>query len=345
MKEVETASRLSQRQFRERMIARLSRNTHQIVFALDGIPGKLVETLWQTPVIERWYAVFPTTSTTGWLSSLTGLGVKEHGIPGVVFRYNDQPDSLINICQYQGEELTIPTDNIFHDARRCGYLPQAVIGDLLPIEGAWTRALLHGAEIIDRSAFFTLLPPQPVRTLLDTLEAAIESALERAAIPTLVWIFIDVDHYIHTQGYDTHVIAFLQGIDELASALTQQGCDVIAHSDHGLVPVNHDEQIAYQIGLLCEQFGATMGGAGLTRWFYVPPNRIAEFQRSLTDRLGEFAEVIPAAELDDMHARVGDLLLIARGERFIAPPDYRYEHGSRQPDELDVFYAVWETQC
>ncbi|MDQ8579814.1 alkaline phosphatase family protein [Klebsiella sp. CN_Kp091] len=345
MKKVETASRLSQRHFRERVRARLSRNTHQIVFALDGIPGKLVDTLWQTPVIERWHAVFPATSTTGWLSSLTGLGVEEHGIPGVVFRYNDQPDSLINICQYQGEALAIPTDNIFHDARRCGYLPQAVIGDLLPIEGTWTRALLDGVEIIDRSVFFTLSPPQPVWALLETLKTAIKSALERTDVPTLVWIFIDIDHYVHTQGYDAHVTAFLLGIDELASTLTQQGCDVIAHSDHGLVPVLHDEQIAHQIDLLCEQFGATMGGAGLTRWFYVPDDRVAEFHRRLTDRLGEFAEVIYATELDDMPARVGNLLLIARGERFIASPGYRYEHGSRQPDELDVFYAIWETPC
>ncbi|WP_253381859.1 alkaline phosphatase family protein [unidentified bacterial endosymbiont] len=341
----QAASRVSQRQFRERIMARMSRNTHQIVFALDGIPGKRVDPLWQTPVIERWQAVFPTTSTTGWLSSLTGLGVKEHGIPGVVFRHNHQPDSLINLCQYQGEALAIPTDNIFHDARRCGYLPQAAIGDLLPIEGAWTRALLDGAEIIDRTAFFTLSPPQPVWVILNALETTIERALRRAATPSLVWIFIDVDHYIHTQGYDAYVMAFLQGIDELAVRLAQRGYDTIAHSDHGLVPVLHDEQVAQQIALLCERFDATMGGAGLTRWFYVPGTRLTEFQHALTDRLGEFAEVIPAAELDDVPARAGNLFLIARGERFIAPPGYRYEHGSRQPDELDVFYAVWEAQC
>jgi hypothetical protein len=341
----ETTSRLSQRQFRERLRSRMSRKTHLIVFALDGIPGKLADALWQTPVIERWCAVFPTTSTTGWLSSLTGLSVKEHGIPGVVFRYSDHPDSLINICQYQADALAIPTDNIFHDARRCGYLPQAVIGDLLPIEGTWTRALLHGAEIIDRTAFFTLSPPQMVRVLLDRLETAIENALQRSSSPSLIWVFIDIDHYIHTQGYDVHVKAFLQGIEQLATALAQRGCDAIAHSDHGLVPVTHDEQIAHQIALLCKQFDATMGGAGLTRWFYLPDKNILPFQRALTDRLGTFAEVVLAQELNDVHARSGVLFLIARGERFIASPDYRYEHGSRQPDELDVFYAVWEAQC
>lgn len=340
-----TASRVSQRQFRQRMTARMSRNIHQIVFALDGIPGKLVDALWQTPVIERWQAVFPTTSTTGWLSSLTGLSVKEHGIPGVVFRYNAQPESLINICQYRGDALAIPTENIFHDARRCGYLPQAIIGDLLPIEGAWTRALLHGAEFIDRTAFFTLSPPRPVGELLQYLEAAIERALQRATTPGLVWVFIDVDHYIHTQGYDDQVMTFLQGINELATALAQRGYDAIAHSDHGLVPVIHDEKIAHHIALLCEQFGATMGGAGLTRWFYVPDNGVTEFRYALTTRLGEFADVIPVADLDDMNPRAGDLFLIARGERFIAPPGYQYEHGSRQPDELDAFYAVWEAQC
>ncbi len=340
-----TASRLSQRQFRERIKARMSHNTHQIVFALDGIPGKLVDSLWQTPVIERWQAVFPTTSTTGWLSSLTGLSVEEHGIPGVMFRYSDHPDSLINICQYQDDALTIPTDNIFHDARRCGYLPQAIIGDLIPIEGTWTRALLHGAEIIDQTAFFTISPPQSLRVLLDALERAIESALRRASTPSLIWIFIDVDHYIHTRGYDAYVKAFLYGINEIATELAQQGYDAIAHSDHGLVPVIHDEHIARQIARLCKQFDATMGGAGLTRWFYVSDENIAEFQHALTACLGEFAEVVPATELDDVHSRAGDLFLIARGERFIAPRNYQYEHGSRQPNELDVFYAVWEAQC
>ncbi|MCE0489986.1 alkaline phosphatase family protein [Pantoea sp. Mb-10] len=338
------ASCSSQRQFRERLRARLARNTHQIVFALDGIPGHLVETLWNTPVIERWRAVFPTTSTTGWLSSLTGLSVKAHGIPGVVFRASNQPDSLINLCQYQGEALDIPTENIFHDARRSGYLSQAVIGDLLPIEGAWTRALLDGAAILDRTAFFTA-PPQSVQARLDALDAAIERALQRAATPTVVWVFIDVDQYIHTHGYDAHVLAFLRGVETRAVALAQRGIDAIAHSDHGLVPVIHDAQIAHHIARLCHTFDATMGGAGLTRWFYVPAPHLTAFQRALTACLGEVADVIPAAELDDVPARAGDLFLIARGERFIAPPHYRYEHGARQPDELDVFYAVWEAPC
>jgi len=340
-----TVSPLSQRQFRERMAARLPRNKHQIVFALDGIPGKLADTLWQTPVIERWCAVFPTTSTTGWLSSLTGLSVKEHGIPGVVFRHSDHPASLINLCQYQGDALSIPTDNIFHDARRYGYLPQAIIGDLLPIQGAWTRALLDGAEVIDRTAFFTLSPQQPVQALLDSLEIAIENALHRASTASLIWIFLDVDHYIHTRGYDDRVLAFLQGIDVLATALAQRGHDAIAHSDHGMVPVIHDELIAQHIAQLCEEFNAVMGGAGLTRWFYVHEDRIDAFRHAMSNRLGEFAGIVPFADMEDMPARAGDLFLIARGERFIAPLGYQYEHGSRQPDELDVFYAVWEAKC
>ncbi|WP_042872559.1 alkaline phosphatase family protein [Dickeya poaceiphila] len=342
---VETTVPLSLRQFRHRIAARLPRNRHQIIFALDGIPGKLADAIWHIPTIERWQAVFPTTSTTCWLSSLTGLSVSEHGIPGVVFQDKCVQETLINICQYQGDKLAIPGESIFHDARRSGYLPQAIMGDLLPIEGAWTRALLQGAEFTDPTAFFTLTPPLNPKAQLETVETAVERALARSATPCLIWVFIDVDHYIHTHGYDSLVTTFLQGIDELAQHLTHQGYDVIAHSDHGLVPVVHDEEMARLIAVLCDQFGATMGGAGLTRWFYVAKENIPAFQNALITAFSDVADIVPGTELAEVGHRAGDLFLIARGERFIAPIGWCYEHGSRQADELDVFYAVWEAQC
>jgi len=195
---------------------------------------------------------------------------------------------------------------------------------------------------IDPTPFFTRTSELSPRVLLHDLQTVVDHAVARATSPALVWIFIDVDHYIHSNGYDSLVSDFLAGIERLALRLNQIGYDVIAHSDHGLVPVLHDADVERFILRACEKYSVTMGGAGLTRWFYVPDDKVEEFQHHLAAELGDIADILIAKDLDDMSERAGSVFLIARGERFIAPDGWRYEHGSRQHQELDVFYAVWE---
>lgn len=341
----------SLRQFRSRIAERMAhqqrqaRPRHQVIFAVDGIYADLAQRCWRYAYQEQWRAIFPSTSATCWLSSLTGQGISQHGVPGVVFRPDPARQTFINICDYQGDAITPPTENLFTDCYLYGYTPQAIAGDLLPIQGSWTRALLSGVAHIDPCPFYTGLPLARPAQMIARLEQAVGQRLNGAA-PTLLWCFIDIDQYIHLHGYDDGVETFLRGLEPLAERLVNQGCDVIAYADHGLVPTHNDPDIAQSIARISDEFGAVMGGAGRTRWFYVAQEHEDALQRRLAAALGDAAWVVPRASLFPALGaeRIGNLLVIAQQERFIAPPSYRYEHGSLQVQEMSVPYAVWECQ-
>lgn len=342
-----THQAVSLTQFRTWIHRRLQQGDmrNQIIFAVDGIYHRLAKRLWPSAQMMCWQAVFPPTSSTCWLSSLTGQRVSEHGVAGVVYQPQSDNHTLINICDYQGKAIVLPKENIFTDATRYGYLPQAIAGDLLPIAGAWTRALLVGAENLDQTPFFTRYPLPSPQTLVAAIEEAVQLALGRSHHPTLLWCFIDIDQYIHKNGYDLYVTDFLLQLEKLAVKLTRQRMDVIAHADHGLVPTRNNKEVARTLNNLSKRFAAPMGGAGRTRWFYVDQAQRLPLQQALHDALGNIANIIPREAISHISnfSAIGNLLLIARGETFIAPDGYRYDHGSLLPQEIYVPCALWES--
>ncbi|MDG0796067.1 alkaline phosphatase family protein [Pectobacterium punjabense] len=329
----------------QRLHQQQGRMRSQIIFAVDGIYHRLAERLWPSAQMMCWQAVFPPTSSTCWLSSLTGQQVDKHGVAGVVYRPQSSSHDLVNICDYQGEAIAEPRGNIFTDATRYGYLPQAIIGDLMPIEGSWTRALLAGAAKVDKTPFFTRSPLPSTQVLIAAIEETVKLALSSNQHPTLIWCFIDIDQYIHLHGYDHYVIDFLQQLEQLALRFTQQQTDVIAHADHGLVPTRHNVGIANTLNELSERFSAPMGGAGRTRWFYADPEKCQPLQQELRATIGHIADVVlrEAVSNECDFAAIGKLVVIARGETFIAPDGYIYDHGSLLPQELHVPCALWKS--
>src|SRR5207245_312786 len=86
--------------FREHVRALLANDRRDvIVLAVDGIPYELARTVWRRAHITRARSVFPTTSSTAWLTSLTGESVDAHGIPGVVFEVDG---ALVDVYSYTG---------------------------------------------------------------------------------------------------------------------------------------------------------------------------------------------------------------------------------------------------
>src|SRR5438270_1323937 len=100
-----------------------------VVLAVDGIPYDMAAEAWPEARIERLRAVFPTTSSAGWLSSLSGLDVDAHGVPGVVFRVEDGA-APIGVFDFHGELGSAANENVFSDAEALGYAPLAIGGDL-----------------------------------------------------------------------------------------------------------------------------------------------------------------------------------------------------------------------
>lgn len=302
---------------------------HVIVLGVDGIPYELACRVWPRAQIARARSVFPTTSATAWTTSLTGASVDEHGIPGVVFTVGDQ---LVNVYSYRGPLGDAPPEDLFSDATRAGYTPVAILGDLENTHCTWRDQLVQRASLVRGHPFFDRGDPAG-------LAAAVEAALAAHEGRCLVWCFVDADRHIHHHGYDEAMLDFLAGIDALASEWAARGAVVVAHSDHGLVSTRHDPRVADAIA----RVGCPVGGAGRTRWLY------ADDEGRARDLL---ARHLPASvsvhHADEFFApgslarrRVGPIVLIARGEDFLADDGYQFEHGSLTATELDVPVAEW----
>ena len=319
-----------------------------VLLGLDGIPHDLGVRSWPHATTSMLHSVFPTTSSTGWLSSLSGASVEEHGVPGVVFKLKETGGALVNVfdagCQFGGRT----EGNLFEDARRAGYSPVAILGDLENLDCAWRSELLRGAEWVRGFCFYDR-PGEPERpdakAICDQIRRAIRTALGGPKSgPRLVWCFVDVDRYIHRHGYDEHVREVLVGVDQIACELANDAI-VIAHSDHGLTPTIHDPIVGeilqeLERGLECE-----IGGAGRTRWIYPGPGGEARALDLLSRRLPPSIRVCRAEEHFSegslARSRVGEILLIAEGTAFVAPEAYRFEHGSLTDDEVAVPFSTW----
>jgi hypothetical protein len=313
---------------------------HVIVLGVDGIPYELACKTWRRARVTRARSVFPTTSSTAWLTSLTGESVDAHGIPGVVFPIDD--GALVDIYKYQGP-LDAPEQNLFSDAARAGYTPVVILGDLEATNCTWRDQLVRHAQLVRGYEFFARLDPRAVG---ERLQTAIDHVLATHAGPCLVWCFLDADRYIHHHGYDRALIEFLEHVDTLADAWSRDAA-VIAHSDHGLVPTRHDPLVAAAIDRVLADEQCEMGGAGRTRWLYVAPRAEARVRDALARTLPASIRIHHADELfapgSRARRRVGSIVLVAESEDFLAAEGYRFEHGSMTEAELDVPVAEWGT--
>jgi hypothetical protein len=315
-----------------------------IVLGVDGIPYQLARQVWRQARVTRARSVFPTTSSTAWLTSLSGEAVDVHGVPGVVFAVPDD-GPLIDVYAYQGPLGDAPPEDLFSDAARAGYTPVVILGDLEDTRCTWRELLVHRAHRVHGHPFFApldgVLDPED---LGDRLVAAVERALATHPGPCLVWCFLDADRHIHRRGYDPPLIKFLERIDELAAGWAR-GATVIAHSDHGLVPTRHDPVVADAIERVLAAEACRMGGAGRTRWLYVEPSAERRVRDELAGRLPASIRIHHADELfapgSPARRRVGSIVLVAHGEDFLAAEGIRFEHGSLTEAEVEVPVAEW----
>ncbi|MEV5873809.1 alkaline phosphatase family protein [Streptomyces sp. NPDC052101] len=324
---------------------------HVVVLALDGVNLEVARACWPSADLRLMRSVSPTTSSACWLSSLTGLAVTDHAVPGVVFRAPSGHPRLVTFLDYDGADLTPATDTVFSDAARHGRTPLAVLGDMEHYGSAWRDALLRHAHPVAGHSFYTLdgtYRPRPPAEVAARVRTAVEETLARHGTrqPCLLWCYVEVDQHVHRHGYDGHTAEVLTALGEFAEALAARDVVVVAHADHGLVPTVHDPALAGLLDDMGQRHGFTMGGAGRMRWLY-PERRAggAEVTARLREALPSDVRVLPADRVfapgSAARARVGDILLVAEGERFLTDPAYRYDHGSFAPEETDTPFALW----
>ena len=341
-----TSFRSRIRSLLERELGAIGREPRDVVIlAIDGIPHELAVAQWKHADTSRMTSVFPTTSPTCWLSSLTGANVSSHGIPGVVFRVSN--GDLINVFEYAGD-LDVPiTGNVFSDAAAMGYEPWSVVGDLESYDCSWRASLLRDSRTLTGHRFYTdskLKCPEQICSVLRTvISASIRGKSYRQA--RLLWCFIDADRHIHRKGYDKDIICFLNEIEKLALELKNQDILMIAHSDHGLVRTTYNSELEEYFQHLLRRYACNMGGAGRTRWMYVQPDRRNDLWSELVRDVRSAMRVCSSDEMFEKGSvaqkRVGGIILIAEREDFLILSGHRFDHGSLLDVEVHVPFSQW----
>jgi hypothetical protein len=328
-----------------------------IVLALDGVGFEVADQLWTPDVMIPLSTTFPSTSSSAWLSAVTGKRVDEHLVPGV--RYRLPGISGLIDCFDDGPWGSTPQagrpviQTVFDRLAARGISSLVIPGEVSTWGAAWLEALCHGAHIRPSEADWAILRQDPLRltrVLLRELHRALSAA---DSSRWLFWCWIDLDDAIHLRGYADDVLGALTEIEEAAIRWRELGHTVIAVSDHGLVPTFCTSGLAdawarATAPALCR---LPPGGAGRVRWCYPRRRRGPEVSSRLAGALGETALVVEREELADLgllrlnrelRARLGEIVAISAGVQFPVPdPRNRFEHGGVTPAEMIVPLAVW----
>ena len=340
-------------QIREVMIAESGTGhtpRHITILGLDGISYAIAQKRWRRATTFPMRAVHPTTSSTGWLSSLTGLSVDSHGIPGVVFKVSSSDRYTINVFQSKADLFHEHFENIFSDGAKCGYMPVALAGDLIDYDCTWRSQLLNHAKALFSPRLWTryeLNEPFDVTNICSEVRCAILALLSSSSTtrPLLIWFFLDCDRYIHYHGYDHNIISFLDQVEELAFELSSVGSIVVAHSDHGLTPTFNSPSIQGNLDELCSTHGCFLGGAGRMRWLYCRPDQENRLLEEVAQILPPSISVSCAGAIfsprSRSHARAGAIVMRASGSEFITSLSYNFDHGSGTDAEVYVPMSLW----
>lgn len=306
-------------------------NEGVIVLAVDGLSSDVAEQTWLGASISTLTSTVPSTSATAWLTALTGAPVDVHRVAGMVYRNGS---GLVHAITGTPSIPVLPTVLERHGAT-------VLARELDLLNGTWAQALLRGCNRIPAPPQHKLAsqaedPPLLVANVVADLDKALPDH-------SFLWTYVNIDDHVHRHGYDESVHEAMLRLDAHASRWAAQGWTVVAHSDHGQVPVAADPVLVDAWDeIVREECVIPSGGAGRLRWLYPKPDRLeAVFDRVATT-LGDAATVHHASDLGLPQPEAGPVVAVARNAKFPIPdPSAAYEHGGMDRAEIEVPYAVW----
>ncbi|MFB9706490.1 alkaline phosphatase family protein [Streptosporangium nondiastaticum] len=266
-----------------------------------------------------------------------------------------------------GGDLIVARTTVFERAAALpGTVAVAVGREIDTLTSPWSAALLRGAARFPAFRDAGGVPAARRRELTaqaldpESLVAAVARDAEAAFAEhaadgrrLLLWIYVNLDDHFHRHGYDPLAMRAVAGLERHALSWAARGWHVIAHSDHGQVPVIPDPALEaawaeVDAPELCALPG---GGAGRVRWLHPRPGRAGEAAERLAAALGEHALVLAAGELPGLglleltpavRERLGEVVAVAASPRFPLPVrGPRFEHGALTEDEMLVPLALW----
>ncbi len=337
-----------------------------ILLAMDGLSHEAAERSLSGARLWPLRSTFPSTSTTAWLTAVTGSGAAEHGAIGMVYRAPgaDHATHLITGARLsfhppgpdepsgQGE-LIRPRPTLFDRCAERGTPAVAVGAELNRLTGPWVDALLHGARLVPAPDHPATTDPVTVVTRLVAQVDAVRADPSTAERPPLIWAYVNLDDHIHRCGYDARLHEAVRLLDTAAQRWAEAGWSVLAHADHGQTPVTPDPDLHEAWARLDSPEHCTVpgGGAGRVRWLHPYPGHERELAGLLADALTVHARVYTPTELHTagllpatptVVARIGAVVAVAATARFPVP-DHRlgWEHGALTEAETCVPLAGW----
>ncbi|MEV6715840.1 hypothetical protein AB0M48_27805 [Lentzea sp. NPDC051208] len=303
-----------------------------IVLAVDGLSSDVAKQSWLSASVSTLSSTVPPTSATALLTALTGVSADVHRVPGSVYRNGS---GLVHAVNGMPAIPDLPTVLERHGAT-------VLARELDLLEGTWAQALLRGCTRIPAPARHKLVaqsedPPLLVANVVADLDKALQDV-------RFLWTYVNIDDHVHRHGYDESVHEAMLRLDAHASRWAAQGWTVVAHSDHGMVPVDPDpELVEAWDAIVREECEIPSGGAGRMRWLYPKADRLEVVFDRVATALGDAATVHHATDLGLAQPEAGPVVAVAASPRFPVPdPSVRYEHGGLSRDEIDVPFAVWQ---
>lgn len=292
-------------------------------------------------------SVFPTTTAAALTSLLTGVAPGTHGLVG--YRVRDpESDELVNLLSGWEAGRIDPVQwqsspTLFEQAAAAGH-PVFAVGIPAYAGSGFSGATLRGAEF--RSA----------RGAAERVELAWE--LADAHDGALVYCYLpEVDKAGHRHGVDsTEWVAALEDVDAALSRRVPDGVGVLVTADHGMIDVPHHRQLVLDAAGGWHDGIRHIGGEPRMLHVYAETDAdqaglLARWRRDLEGAADVVSrsEAIDAGlfgpvESDAVRERIGDLLVIARGNvaLYDAEADDQRgrgmvgQHGALTPEEWRV---------
>lgn len=295
------------------------------------------------------HSVFPTTTAAALTSLLTGEWPGVHGLVG--YRVRDpQRDMLVNqLTGWESEGIDPlswqPRPTVFEQAVAAGH-PAFAVGVAAYAHSGFTRATLRGAEFV------------AARTPADRVESAYELAASHPG--ALVYCYLpEADKAGHRHGVaSAEWIAALEDIDAALSVRAPRDVGVLVTADHGMIDVPAHRHVLLDDGDERLLGVRHIGGEPRMLHVYLEPDadraRALQLWRRASEGQADVLSRTDAVELGllgpqvtvDAGERVGDLLVIARGNRAVydaTAADQKArgmigQHGALTPEEQQVPY-------
>ena len=326
--------------------------SRMVLIAIDGISLEVTARHMEHGTVTPVTSTFPSTSAVAWLSAATGLRPHEHGVPGVAWR-SDADDELIVAYAADaplGQKGLRST--LFSDLKSRGIGCRALLGDLRSWPGPWRESLLVDAELTEDEEDWDTLrwdPGLQVEWLADSIDHCQDDG---AGTPHVDWIFLNLDDYIHRNGYDNQVRRALRKLDRLMAGLASKGVAILSYSDHGMTSTVHSPRVEAVFAQVSspELSKTAMGGAGRVRWAYPREecrSTVWALLQSLSSdcHVATFENLVEAGLIVDCafsRRAIGSIICWPKHDQFIVEDStVRFEHGGISAAEMFVGLTVW----